>query len=117
MAAAFFNSLADKHHQGISAGTQPGEHVHPEVVTVMQELGIDLSDAKPQLLTAEIAATADMLITMGCGEACPYEPGLTRKDWLLNDPKGQPLDEVRKIRDAIRSKVLNLIETTNGARV
>jgi arsenate reductase len=109
MAAAFYNTLAGRSHQAASAGTQPSECLHPEVVAVMQEIGIDLSDAKPQLLTKELAANADMLITMGCGEACPHVPGLKRQDWPFPDPKGKPLDEVRKIRDEINHKVHALV--------
>lgn len=108
MAAAFYNALS-KEGEGISAGTQPGERVHPEVVTVMQEIGIDLSNARPQKLTDELAGKADMLVTMGCGEACPYVPGLEREVWPLADPKGKPLDEVRKIRDEIRDRVERLL--------
>lgn len=111
MAAAFYNSLT-KSREGVSAGTQPGERVHPEVVTVMKEIGIDLSQLKPQLLTEDLASKAKMLITMGCGEACPYLPGIRREDWPLPDPKGQSLDEVRRIRDEIKNKVEALI---NGA--
>lgn len=111
MAAAFYNALT-KSSEGISAGTQPGERVHPEVVSVMKEIGIDLSDVKPQLLTDDLAGKAEMLITMGCGEACPYVPGLKREDWPLTDPKGKPLDEVRKIRDEIQAKVEALIDGT-----
>lgn len=114
MAAAFYNSLA-KTKDGISAGTQPGERVHPEVVTVMKEIGIDLSDVKPQLLTDDLAREAQMLITMGCGEACPYVAGLRREDWPLTDPKGKPLDEVRKIRDEIKSKVETLINSPTAS--
>lgn len=110
MAAAFYNSLTNS-QEGISAGTKPGEHVHPEVVTVMNEIGIDLSTVKPQLLTDDLASSAEMLITMGCGEACPYVPGLKREDWPLTDPKGKPLDDVRKIRDEVKSKVEALIST------
>jgi arsenate reductase len=113
MAAAFYNSLS-KTDGGISAGTQPGERVHPEVVSVMKEIGIDLSEAKPQLLTDELAGKADMLITMGCGEACPYVPGLKREDWPLTDPKDKPLDEVRRIRDEIKQKVEALIGVKKG---
>jgi arsenate reductase (thioredoxin) len=108
MAAAFYNALSKK-GEGISAGTHPGERVHPEVVTVMQEVGIDLSDVKPQLLTSDLARGADMLITMGCGEACPYLPGLHRDDWPLADPKGKQIDEVRKIRDEIKCRVEGLV--------
>jgi arsenate reductase len=111
MAAAFYNSLTNS-SEGISAGTQPGERVHPEVVSVMNEIGIDLSNVKPQLLTDDLARKADMLITMGCGEACPYVPGLKREDWPLTDPKGKPLDEVRMIRDEIKGKVEALIDGT-----
>ncbi|MFN0061235.1 MAG: arsenate reductase ArsC [Myxococcaceae bacterium] len=93
----------------LSAGTQPGERVHPEVVTAMKELGIDLSLAKPQLLTDELARGATLLITMGCGEACPNVPGLVREDWPLADPKGQSLARVREIRDDIRARVHELL--------
>jgi arsenate reductase len=106
MAAAFFNALAapDK-ARGVSAGTQPGERVHPEVQAAMAEVGIDLSGAKPQRLTDELAQGAQWLITMGCGEACPHVPGLKRDDWPLEDPKGKPVERVRQIRDEVRSRV------------
>jgi len=88
MAAAFFNQLAEPQKaEAISAGTEPGVRVHPEVQAVMQEIGIDLSDAKPQKLTEELAQGAQLLITMGCGDKCPYVPGLRRDDWPLPDPK------------------------------
>ncbi len=110
MAAAFFNSLADpRKARAVSAGTQPGERVHPEVAAVMKEVGIDLSGAKPQRLTDELARGASHLVTMGCGEQCPYVPGVVRDDWPLPDPKGQPLDRVREIRDEVRSRVAGLI--------
>lgn len=109
MAAAFYNTLSGA-NDGISAGTQPGQRVHPEVVEAMKEAGIDLSDAKPQLLTDDLAKQADMLITMGCGEACPYVPGLKREDWPLEDPKGQSVERVREIRDQIKLKVKELID-------
>lgn len=110
MAAAFFNSLAHSEDaQGISAGTQPVESVHPEVIQVMKEAGLDLSGAKPQLLTDKLAESADLLVTMGCGEACPYVQGLQRQDWPLEDPKGQPLEKVRQIRDQIKKRVADLI--------
>ncbi len=108
MAAAFYNAIT-KSAAGISAGTKPGSNVHPEVITVMKEIDIDLTDAKPQLLTKELASNADLLITMGCGEACPFIPGLERQDWPLEDPKGKPLDQVRLIRDEIKSRVEKLI--------
>jgi protein-tyrosine-phosphatase len=111
MSAAFFNQLADPAKaRGISAGTQPAERVHPVVIDVMREVGIDLADAKPQKLTLELAQGAAMLITMGCGDECPYVPGLRREDWPLTDPKGLPLDEVRAIRDTIRNHVARLVD-------
>ncbi len=110
MAAAFFNSLAGKSSaEAISAGTQPAEHVHPVVVQAMEEVGIDLRDARPQRLTEQLARGADMLITMGCGDQCPYVPGLKRDDWALPDPKGKDISEVRRIRDEIRDRVRHLI--------
>jgi arsenate reductase (thioredoxin) len=110
MAAAFFNELADPTKaEAISAGTEPGSHVHPEVQSVMQEAGIDLSHAKPQKLTQELAEGASLLITMGCGDKCPYVPGLRRDDWPLRDPKGLPIEEVRTIRDEVKDRVENLI--------
>jgi arsenate reductase (thioredoxin) len=111
MAAAFFNQLADpRKAQAVSAGTEPGERVHPEVQAVMQELGIDLSRAKPQRLTEDLAKDAHLLITMGCGDRCPYLPGLRRDDWLLPDPKGLPTAEVRAIRDEVKRRVEHLID-------
>jgi len=111
MAAAFFNQLADHTKaEAISAGTEPGPRVHPEVLSVMQEAGIDISNAKPQKLTQELAEGASLLITMGCGDKCPYLPGLRRDDWPLRDPKGLPTVEVRDIRDEVKSRVQNLIE-------
>ena len=111
MAAAFFNQLADPARaRAISAGTAPGERVHPEVSTVMQETGIDLSHAKPQKLTEELAKDAQLLITMGCGDQCPYVPGLRRDDWPLRDPKGLPLEEVRSIRDDLKHRVKDLVD-------
>ena len=110
MAAAFFNKLADPHKaHAISAGTEPGERVHPEVHAVMQEIGIYLSHAKPQKLTEELAKDAQLLITMGCGDKCPYVPGLRRDDWPLRDPKGLPAEEVRRIRDEVKSRVQSLL--------
>ena len=110
MAAAFFNKLADPSKaRALSAGTAPGDRVHPEVVSVMREQGIDLSTAKPQKLTDDLAANAQLLITMGCGDDCPYVPGLRRDDWPLEDPKGKPTERVREIRDDIRARVEALI--------
>lgn len=111
MSAALFNRLADSTKaRAISAGTQPAEHVHPVVVDAMKEIGIDLSPAKPQKLTSELAQGADMLITMGCGEECPYVPGLRREDWPLPDPKGQGIETVRQTRDEIRRRVIALLK-------
>lgn len=110
MSAAFFNQLVDPAlARGISAGTHPAEHVHPVVVDAMNEVGIDLSSAKPQKLTAELARDAEMLITMGCGDECPYVPGLRRDDWPLPDPKGQGIEAVRQTRDNIKFRVSQLI--------
>lgn len=112
MAAAFFNQLADPAKaKAVSAGTEPGTRVHPEVLDVMREVGIDPSQAQPQKLTQELAEGASLLVTMGCGEKCPYVPGLRRDDWPLSDPKGRPLDEVRKTRDEVRSRVQALLGT------
>jgi arsenate reductase len=110
MAAAFFNALADPTKaRAPSAGTQPGARVHPEVVDVMREVGIDLADATPMLMTDALASQAHLLVTMGCGEACPVVPGLRRADWPIEDPKGQPPDKVRAIRDEIRDRVTRLL--------
>jgi arsenate reductase (thioredoxin) len=111
MAAAFFNQLADRTKaEAISAGTEPGLRVHPEVLAVMQEIGVDLSAATPQKLTQDLANDAALLITMGCGDKCPYVPGLRRDDWPLSDPKGRPMDEVRAVRDDIKARVAGLIQ-------
>jgi arsenate reductase len=114
MAAAWFNKMSDRTKaRAISAGTQPGERVHPEVVDVMREEGIDLAGIKPQFLTEELARQGTLLVTMGCGEACPYVPGLKKLDWPLRDPKGQPIEEVREIRDEIRQRVTDLATQNN----
>jgi glycerol uptake facilitator-like aquaporin/protein-tyrosine-phosphatase len=111
MAAAFFNAMADPERAlAVAAGTEPADRVHPEVIEVMREVGIELRAAKPQRLTDELAGSASMLVTMGCGEACPVVPGLRRDDWALPDPKGQSPDAVRKIRDEVRDRVRKLIE-------
>jgi arsenate reductase len=110
MAASFFNQLADPEKaRAISAGTEPGERLHPEVLTVMQEIGVDLNHAMPQMLTEELAKDAQLLITMGCGDKCPLVPGLPRDDWALPDPKGLSIEEVRAIRDDIKSRVDDLL--------
>jgi len=117
MAAALFNSLADPAQaRAVSAGTEPGSRVHPEVVAVMKEAGIDLSGATPAKLTDELARSANMLITMGCGDACPYVPGPIRDDWPLDDPKGRPIETVRAIREDIRRRVESLIASERWQR-
>ena len=111
MAAAWFNALADRTKaEGISAGTQPGARVHPEVLEAMREVGIDLANATPRFLSDELAESAHMLITMGCGEACPAVPGLRRDDWPLEDPKGKPVERVREIRDDVKARVGALLD-------
>lgn len=110
MAAGFFTALADPAlARVISAGTQPAENVHPEVVRVMREVGIDLGEVKPTLLTDALAGRVQVLVTMGCGETCPFVPGAERIEWGIADPKGQPLERVRAIRDDIRARVQELI--------
>jgi len=117
MAAALFNQLADPAKaRAISAGTEPGGQVHPEVVQAMLELGVDLSAVVPQKLTAELAATASLLVTMGCGEACPVVPGLERDDWPLEDPKGKPIARVREIRAEIAERVRRLLQARGWLR-
>src|SRR5271156_6179369 len=114
MAAAWFNKVSDRTKaRAISAGTQPSERVHPEVVQVMREEGIDLSTVKPQFLSEDLARQATLLVTMGCGDACPYVTGLKKIDWPLTDPKGQSLDAVRGIRDEIRQRVADLTTQNN----
>jgi arsenate reductase len=104
-----FERAAAGRHTALSAGTTPTEHVHPEVVAVMRELGVDLSDRRPRLLTHELAQQADVVVTMGCGDACPYIPGKHYIDWDLPDPKGRPLAEVRATRDEIGRRVRGLL--------
>jgi arsenate reductase (thioredoxin) len=117
MAAAFFSALADPAKAiAVSAGTQPGERVHPEVVDVMREVGIDLRMQRPHQLTDQLAREASLLVTMGCGDECPYVPGLERDDWPLDDPKGKPLDQVRRIRDEIRERVSQLLDARSWRR-
>jgi len=111
MAAAFFNALADPSAaRAVSAGTEPAASVHPAVEQVMREVGIELGDTRLRALTGDLVARADVLITMGCGASCPVVPGVPREDWPLPDPKGQPLERVREIRDQIRARVQTLIE-------
>lgn len=111
MAAAFFNAFADPGKAtALSAGTEPAESVHPEVVEVMREVGIDLTQRRPQRLTDELARRAQMLITMGCGESCPVVPGVFRDDWQIPDPQDQPRERVREIRDDLARRVRDLIQ-------
>lgn len=113
MSQALFERTAEGRHTALSAGTTPGEHVHPEVVEVMRELDIDLADHEPQLLTTELAQQADVVVTMGCGDTCPYIPDKHYIDWNLPDPKGRPLDEVRTTRDEIERRVRTLVDELN----
>jgi arsenate reductase len=118
MADAFFNHLADREKaEALSAGTEPGLRVHPEVLAVMQEVGIDRSDAKPQKLTDELAREAQLLVTMACGEKCPYVSGLKRDHWPIQDPKGLPIVEVRAIRNEVRNRVQALLDSEGIARI
>ena len=117
MAAAFFNHIADPSRaRAVSAGTRPAERVHPVVAEAMSEVGIDLSGATPRLLTSELAAGASHLITMGCGEECPYVPGLKVLDWPLPDPKGQPIGKVREVREEARRRVEELVAREGWSR-
>ncbi len=109
MSAALFERAANGRHRALSAGTTPAERVHPEVVEVMRELGVDLEGRTPTRLTRELAEQADVVVTMGCGDECPYIPGRRYLDWDLEDPKGRPLDEVRATRDEIARRVEALI--------
>jgi arsenate reductase (thioredoxin) len=109
MAQALFDRTADGRHAAGSAGTAPADQVHPEVIEVMRELGIDLADRRPQLLTRELAREADVVVTMGCGDQCPFIPGKRYIDWELEDPKGRPIEEVRATRDAIADRVAKLL--------
>jgi protein-tyrosine-phosphatase len=114
MSAALFEREADGRHRALSAGTTPAERIHPEVVEVMREWDLDLAERKPQPLTPELAAAADVIVTMGCGDACPYIPGKRYIDWDLPDPKGKPLDEVRRLREEILGRVRTLVEDLDG---
>jgi arsenate reductase (thioredoxin) len=111
MSQALFQRAAGETHHALSAGTTPADHVHPEVIAVMRELDIDLSDRTPQLLTRELAEQADIVVTMGCGDECPYIPGKRYIDWDLTDPHGKTLDEVRRIRDEIGWRTARLAES------
>jgi arsenate reductase (thioredoxin) len=115
MSQALFERASDGRHSALSAGTTPAERVHPEVVEVMRELDIDLADRRPRLLTNELAERADIMVTMGCGDACPYIPGKRYIDWDIPDPRGEPIDTVRGIREEIRSRVDQLLAELESA--
>ena len=117
MAQALFERAAHGAHDARSAGSRPAAHVHPEVVEVMGELGLDLSDRTPQKLTDELARWADVVVTMGCGDECPYIPGKRYIDWDLPDPKGRPVDEVRELRDEIQRRVGGLVRELDAHAV
>jgi arsenate reductase (thioredoxin) len=117
MSQALFEREARGHHEARSAGTEPADRIHPAVVTVMDEEGIDVSRRVPQLLTMELARWADVVVTMGCGDACPVIPGKRYIDWDLRDPKDLPIDEVRAIRDDIRRRVNELVKDLDRAGV
>jgi len=114
MSQALFERAADGRHEALSAGTTPGDRVHPEVVEVMRELGVDLSDRTPRRLDDELAQWADVVVTMGCGDECPYIPGKRYIDWDLPDPKGRPVEEVRATRDDIAGRVDGLLRELDG---
>jgi len=116
MSQALFEQAAHARHSALSAGTTPADQVHPEVVTVMRELGIDLAGRRPRHLAPELAERADVIVTMGCGDQCPYFPGKRYLDWDLPDPKGRPLAEVRATRDEIARRVRELLTELDGAR-
>jgi arsenate reductase len=117
IAAAFFNQLADPAKaRAVSAGTKPARKLHPEVIAVMREVGIELGHEKPRWLTPELSAHADVFVTMGCGEPCPVVPGVTRQDWEIPDPQGQTLERVRQIRDDIRNRVAEMLRSRHWER-
>jgi arsenate reductase (thioredoxin) len=115
MSRALFERAAGGRHRALSAGTRPADRVHPEVVEVMAELGVDVSDRTPRLLTRDLAEQADVVVTMGCGDECPYIPGRRYLDWDLPDPKGRTVDEVRATRDEIERRVEALVAELDRA--
>lgn len=117
MSATFLERATEGRHEALSAGTTPAERVHPEVVEVMRELDFDLSHRTPQRLTRELAEQADLVVTMGCGDECPYIPGKRYLDWDLPDPKGRPMEEVRAVRDEIRTRVGELAAEFDASSV
>lgn len=114
MSEALFTRTAEGRHEARSAGTTPAGQVHPEVAEVMAEIGIDLADRRPRELTRADAEWADVVVTMGCGDECPYVPGKRYIDWDLPDPKGQPIEVVRKTREEIRRRVAELVATLDA---
>lgn len=110
MAAGLLQHLAGDRIEVRSAGTQPGDRINPAAVQAMQEIGIDITSATPKILTGEAVETSDVVITMGCGDTCPYFPGVSYRDWKLDDPAGQPIETVRRIRDDIADRVRALVE-------
>lgn len=117
MSQALFERAAGGRHKALSAGTTPADRVHPEVVEVMRELDVDLADRRPRLLTRELAEQADVVVTMGCGDQCPYIPGKRYIDWDLVDPAGRPIAEVRATRDEIEGHVTELARELDGGPV
>ena len=117
MSAALLEQASAGRHRALSAGSEadPDGQVHPQVVEVMRELGIDVSDRRPRRLTTELAEQADVVVTMGCGDACPFIPGKRYVDWELEDPKGRPVDEVRATRDEIDRRVRELVAELDAA--
>jgi arsenate reductase len=115
MSEALFERAAGGRHRALSAGTTPAERVHPEVIEAMRELGVDLAGRRPRGLTRELAEQADVVVTMGCGDECPYIPGKRYLDWELEDPKGRPIEEVRRTRDDIARRVEQLVAELDGA--
>jgi arsenate reductase len=114
MSQALFERAAGGRHSSASAGTRPGERVHPQVVEAMRELGVDLADRRPRLLTRELAEEADVVVTMGCGDECPFIPGKRYLDWELEDPKDRPVEEVRATREEIARRVDELVAELDG---
>ena len=115
MSQALFERAAGGRHDALSAGTTPADRLHPEVVEAMGELGVDLAGRTPRPLTRELAERADVVVTMGCGDECPYIPGKRYLDWELDDPKGRPLEEVRATRDEIERRVRRLVDELDDA--
>lgn len=110
MAAGLLATLSGGRIEVLSAGSAPKDSINPQAVEVMKEIGIDIANEKPKVLTPEAVVASDVVITMGCGDACPFYPGKRYEDWVLDDPAGEPIEVVRKIRDEIKMKVERLIQ-------